>query len=239
MSSALSSLADDNALVLDLFPPEVVRKFEIVSYRNAATILAHNFPIQFSHITKALKAFEINTKMIRLPGGNKGEIAHYVDNLFPDAWKETRITADLHVKLLAARKDEILREYVRLRFLDGHRIDFMNDKVALDLEWNSKDQTYDRDLYAFSTFHTAGAIEVGVLLTRGNSMDLDFFRSLGKVIDANGNEGNDYVYKKFGASTTWIGKLIKRLEAGRNGGCPVLALGITPQCVSDYNSERL
>ena len=109
----------------------------------------------------------------------------------------------------------------------------MSGKVALDLEWNSKDQTYDRDLYAFSAFYDASAIDVGIILTRGSSLDTDFFRSLGKVLGKDGiTEGKEEVYKKFGASTTWMGKLLYRLDAGRNGGCPVLAIGIKPACVS-------
>ena len=40
--------------------------------------------------------------------------------------------------------------------------------------------------------------------------------------------------QKYGASTTWMGKLIYRLNAGRNGGCPVLAIGIGPGCISDW-----
>ncbi|MBM2309842.1 restriction endonuclease, partial [Sulfitobacter pseudonitzschiae] len=48
-----------------------------------------------------------------------------------------------------------------------------------------------------------------------------------------GTDGTEDVYKKFGASTTWMGKLLYRLDAGRNGGCPVLAVGITPSCVRD------
>ncbi len=65
-------------------------------------------------------------------------------------------------------------------------------------------------------------------------MDTSFFRSLGKVLEKDGSEGKGDVYKKYGASTTWMGKLLYRLDAGRNGGCPVLAIGITPDCVSDY-----
>jgi len=133
----------------------------------------------------------------------------------------------------AKAKDEVLSEYTRQGFLDGHRIDFLNGRVALDLEWNSKDQTYDRDLYAFSAFYEAGAIDVGVILTRGASLDNTFFRSLGKVLNKDGTAGKDDVYRKFGASTTWMGKLLYRLDAGRNGGCPVLAIGITPDCVAE------
>ena len=229
-----SSVADDRPLVESAFPLPVRQKFEIHSYRNAATILSRNFPRQFEQIIDALEAFEITRTMIRSPGGNKGPIAKYVDGLFPfPDWQEARIVGDLHVRLLAATGNATLREYIREGYLDGHRIDFVSGKVALDLEWNSKDQTYDRDLYAFSAFHAAGAIEVGVLLTRGNGLDTDYMRTLGKVLTKSGVQGPEDVYKKFGASTTFMGKLQYRLEAGRNGGCPVLALGITPACVAD------
>ena len=127
----------------------------------------------------------------------------------------------------------VFSSYTREGFLDGHRIDFVKGRVALDLEWNSKDQTYDRDLYAFSAFYDAGAIDVAVIITRGSSLDNAFFRSLGKVLEKDGTEGKGQVYKKYGASTTWMGKLLYRLDAGRNGGCPVLAIGITPACVRD------
>lgn len=237
MSNGLS--ADDWSRVKGLFPPDVRRKFEIHSYRNAAAILSQNFPTEFSDILDALREFSITTAMIRMPGGSKGMVARYVDSLFrPPTWQETRISADLHVRLSTVKGGDAPQEYVRTGHLDGHRIDFLNGKVALDFEWNSKDQTYDRDLYAFSAFHSAGAIEVGILLTRGNAMTNDFMRAMGKVLDKSGREGGDEVVRKFGASTTFMGKLLPRLDAGRNGGCPILALGITPNCVSDYCPER-
>ena len=228
-------IADENRIVENVFTAELRNKFEIFSYRNAATILESSYPLQFSNILKALEVFQITKQMIRLPGGNKGPIASYVDTLFieSDGWKETRITADLHVKLLHAKfKNKILADYIREGYLDGHRIDFLNNRVALDFEWNSKDQTYDRDLYAFSAFYEAGAIDVGVIITRGTSLDNEYFRGLGKVLKPDGTEGTRDVYSKYGASTTWMGKLLYRLDAGRNGGCPVLAIGITPRCIN-------
>lgn len=228
-------IADSNALVAGIFSDAIRAKFEIYSYRNAASILKSSFPSQFEQIVDALEAFSITTAMIREPGGSKGQIAKYVDTLFRDEWAETRISADLHVKLLHAKKgSEIIDQYTRQGFLDGHRIDFVNGRVAVDLEWNSKDQTYDRDLYAFSAFYEAGAIDLGVVITRGTSMDNSFFRTLGNVLKKDGTEGSQPVYKKFGASTTWMGKLLYRLDAGRNGGCPVLAFGIKPSCVLDW-----
>jgi len=225
------NIADPDAGFQHYFPDDVLQKFEVFSYRNAAGVLASSFPEQFKTLLSVLSEFRITREQIRTPGGSKGPIAQYVDSLFPIDWVEARISADLHVKLLHAKGSGVFRQYVREGFLDGHRIDFVNGKVALDLEWNSKDQTYDRDLYAFSAFYEAGAIDVGIILTRGSSLDNAFFRSLGKVLNKDGAEGREDVYKKFGASTTWMGKLLYRLDAGRNGGCPVLAIGITPNCI--------
>lgn len=224
---------DPAALVGAVIPEDILAKFEIHSYRNAASILRSGFPDQFDALICALGRFSITRRQIRTPGGSKSVIAKYVDTLFDKNWREMRISADLHVTLQSPKGREIYGKYVREGFLDGHRIDFVNGRVALDLEWNSKDQTYDRDLYAFSAFYDAGAIDVGIILTRGSSLDNAFFRSLGRVLNKDGSEGAGEVYKKYGASTTWMGKLLYRLDAGRNGGCPVLAIGITPRCIED------
>lgn len=227
-------VSDPRESIAAVFEAGLLKRYEIFSYRNAASILKNSFPDQFRELTSALQNLDITKTMIRTPGGSKGPIAKHVDTLFGHNWQEARISADLHVKLSDPKnKNRVLSQYVREGYLDGHRIDFVNGKVALDLEWNSKDQTYDRDLYAFSAFYDAGAIDVGVIITRGSSLDNKFFRSLGKVLTKTGQMGTEDVYKKYGASTTWMGKLLYRLDAGRNGGCPVLAVGITPSCVSD------
>jgi hypothetical protein len=42
------------------------------------------------------------------------------------------------------------------------------------------------------------------------------FKNLGKEI-----------WDKFGMSTTWMGKLLPRIEGGGGGGCPILVFGIS------------
>ncbi len=88
------------------------------------------------------------------------------------------------------------------------------------MEWNSKDQTFDRDLYALRTFYECGVISCGIIMTRSESMN-DIFEELG-------------VKSKYGASTTWMGKLLPRIRSRRHGGCPLFIVGITPSVVTDW-----
>lgn len=243
--------ADPQDIVDRKVPQSVRDKYEVYSYRNAAVILAEARQQEFAEIVSALDAFKITTDMIRTAGGNESDIPkEFTKTLRPLGWHETIINADLNVKLswreptgemkkgkpvLAPKTRVIERE----RYLDGHKIDYVKGKVAFDLEWNSKDQTFDRDLYAMNAFFQSGAIDVGVLVTRSEALN-EVFRTVGPALTKTGEIEKTRAgverptMSKYGASTTWMGKLIYRLNAGRNGGCPILAIGIKPSAVSDW-----
>lgn len=229
--------ADAREVVERKIPLDLRGKYEIYSYKNAAVILSEVRQVEFGDICAALREFSITSEMIRRAGGNESEMPRVFSKaLRPLGWHETVIRADLQVSLrwrevigrsksgrpvTAAKERTVKRE----GYLDGHKIDYVKGQVAFDLEWNSKDQTFDRDLYAFSAFFLSGAIDCAVLVTRSRSMNT-IFRHYGLMA-------------KYGASTTWMGKLLYRLNAGRNGGCPVLVVGITPACVSDWPPAEL
>ena len=42
--------------------------------------------------------------------------------------------------------EDPIDEKILKGYIDGHNIDFIKEKVAFDLEWNSKDQTFDLSL---------------------------------------------------------------------------------------------
>ena len=52
--------------------------------------------------------------------------------------------------------------------------------------------------------------------------------SMNQIFSSMGSE----IKKKYGASTTWMGKLLPRIHARRHGGCPLLVVGLTPDTVS-------
>jgi CRISPR-associated protein Csd2 len=225
--------ADAASFVARYMPADILARYEVYSYRNAALILSEAHPVEFAELIGALRNFKISTAIISKAGGNESDIPKLMSKLLrPLGWHETTIQADLLVKLLW-RQSELTptgkavtalktRELVKAKFLDGHKVDYVKGRVAFDLEWNSKDQTFDRDLYAFSAFSQCGVIDAGVLLTRSAALN-PIFKSMGLM-------------NKYGASTTWMGKLLYRLNAGRNGSCPVLAIGIKPECIVDWDA---
>jgi hypothetical protein len=248
--------ADPDVVVKSKIPKEIRDKYEILSYRNAAVILSETRKAEFREIVDTLVSFSITKNMIRRAGGNESDIPKiFSERLRPLGWHETIVQADLNVKLAWKEQVGIKKngkpkfetrrsEKIRKRFLGGHKIDYVKDRVAFDLEWNSKDQTFDRDLYAFNTFFLSGIVDVGILVTRGESFS-PFLKTLGQALTRQGKpefkkDGKTprLTHEKYGPSTTWWGKLVYRLNAGRNGGCPVLAVGITPNCVSDLKKKN-
>lgn len=195
----------------DYIPEDIRDLYEVHDYHHAAAVLANEFPQEFGQILQALRQFRISVADIVSAGGNESNIPKIVSGILrPLGWREEKLQAELVVDGQPVRSDT-------------HWVDYVKGRVAFDLEWNSKDQTFDRDLFAFRNFHEYGKISAGILLTRSASLN-DVFGQLG-------------VKTKYGASTTWMGKLLPRLSAGRGGGCPILVFGITPALIHDLNER--
>jgi len=240
--------ADSPADVERYISAEVRELYDVYSYRHAAAILANSFPDELAEIEAALLAFRITTRDIGTPGGNESVMPKkFSRTLRPAGWVESRIQGDLLVrmqeydetflpdgKVKKVKRSESTTRMIE-NFIDGHKIDYVKGRVAFDLEWNSKDQTFDRDLYALRTFHECGLISAGVMVTRSEKLNpvFDVVPQLNKAGEAIGKT----VRAKYGASTTWMGKLLYRLNAGRHGGCPVLVFGITPKLIEDWNPQ--
>lgn len=122
-------------------------------------------------------------------GGNESPIPKRFSSILrPLGWEERQLNARLLVD-----EEEVSH--------DSHKVDYLKGRVAFDLEWNSKDQTFDRDLYAFRAFFDYGKISLGILATRSNELD-PWIASLGEYTDKYGTKRN---YKnKFGpARLAW------------------------------------
>lgn len=216
----------------DYIEPDLLEKFEFHNFNHAIEIITQAFPNEWAEILDCLRNLDITTDDLRVSGGNETNIPKKFDNvLYPYGWREIRISGDLHIKISPRQADVPFEERVLEGDIDGHNIDFLKGRVAFDLEWNSKDQTFDRDLLAMRTYYDCDIVSAGIIVTRSEELN-DVFRT---VYDYDRNSRMwKPVFRKYGASTTWMGKLLYRLESRRNGGCPVLAIGIKKKCISDW-----
>lgn len=213
--------------IKDYVWPELLPRYEFLNYGHALEIIAIGYPKQWAEVQECLRNLVITHKDITTGGGSESAIPKKFDEvLYPYGWREIRICGDLTVELYPRRKgargdyEEAPIDTITIeRYVDGHNIDFVKGKVALDLEWNSKDQTFDRDILAMKTYFECGVIDAGIIITRAENLN-DVFSELG-------------VKSKYGASTTWMGKLQYRLDSRRQGGCPILAIGIGKKNVKD------
>ena len=204
-------------------------RLEFYSYGHALEILHDAFPAEWEEVQTCLRQLRLTVADLKTAGGNESPIPKKFDHvLYPFGWREIRISGDLIVKKYprqtAQRRGRFADQPYETEtiegYIDGHNIDFLKNRVAFDLEWNSKDQTFDRDLLAMRTYFDCGLIDVGIIVTRAEELN-DIFRK-------------ENIVAKYGASTTWMGKLLSRLDSRRNGGCPILAVGIRKGCVEEY-----
>ena len=188
--------------ISDYIDADLLDRFEFYNYNHAIEIITQAFPKEWSDVVECLRKLDITTDDLPRQADQRGR--------FSSVPFEERVTEN---------------------YIDGHNIDFLKGRIAFDLEWNSKDQTFDRDLLAMRTYYDCDIVSAGIIVTRSQELN-DVFKTV-YDFDKNSHSWKP-IMRKYGASTTWMGKLLYRLESRRNGGCPVLAIGIKKNCVSDW-----
>ncbi|WP_293912336.1 BglII/BstYI family type II restriction endonuclease [Deinococcus sp.] len=132
-----------NEELADYVPAELLGRYEVYSFRHAAEILSTTCKLEFGELLTALRDFQITVADIRKPGGNESDIPKKMSDLLrPLGWKETRVQGDLLVRRMArtgkAKDEQTEDAYTLPNFIDGHNIDYVKNRVAFDMEWNSE-----------------------------------------------------------------------------------------------------
>jgi hypothetical protein len=195
-------------MALDLLPDAVREGYEVKEWRHALAILKVDFPKQWDDLLYTLTSFRLFRSEIVRPGGGRTHISARLDAYFhARGWHEEIVNTDFRIN----------GESVDSR---GHKVDNYFDGVACDVEWNNKTEFFDRDLNNFARLHQLGAVHVGIIITRASHLQSEVFEPLG--VD---EEGKPYA-GKYGSSTTHMDKLVRKVNGGAAGGCPVVAFGI-------------
>jgi len=186
---------------LHLIPPDIRARYEVHEWRNATGVLLTAHPGEWADIIATLRKFRLYKADILKGGGNKGNISKRIDGeLFLQGWRETQFHTVIKVDNFE-------------RASPTHKVDCFKGRIALEVEWNSKDSVYDRDLNNFRLLFDLRVIDAGVIVTRCTELE-NLLINIGRKKSS------------YGKSTTHIDKLLPKLEGGGGGGCPILVFGI-------------
>jgi hypothetical protein len=129
---------------------------------HAAGILAQDFPESLRELASALADLTLPITEIIGSGGGETKFTQRLRRTLTEAgWPK-------HVFEISKTVDGTPREST------SHEVDHVKRTpagvLALEIEWNNKDPFFDRDLENFKRLHAEGAISVGILITRGRSL---------------------------------------------------------------------
>ena len=136
--------------------------FDIHALNHAQAVLERDFPKPMSELCDIMLDFTIPVEELVRRGGGEAPFTQRLRRSFESiGWPKQEITIGKTI-------DGEERESTT------HIIDHVRSSeaglVALEIEWNNKDPFYDRDLENFQRLHHEGAISVGVIITRGSSL---------------------------------------------------------------------
>ncbi len=143
-----------------------VNGYEIYFTRFANSIFSEIFQDAKEELTDILNNFHIKRELIIAGGGGKSKITQTLEkSLYDHDWNKKNVTDEHFVD-----GEKIVSE--------SHEIDhyktFENGSVGLEIEWNNKDPFYDRDLENFRKLHYINSTAIGIIITRGNSLQESF-----------------------------------------------------------------
>jgi hypothetical protein len=138
------------------------RGFDVLYLSHARAILSADFPDAAGELEEALLAASIPIEEIIAGGGGEAKGTQRLRRALAErGWRKSKFEVEKHVNGVKLQSQSHEVDHVRA-FEDG--------TIALEIEWNNKDPFYDRDLENYKRLHADGAISVGVIVTRGRSL---------------------------------------------------------------------
>ena len=151
-----------------LFERLIERGFNVMMIHHAEAILDRDMPDAVIAIEETLLDVTIPVTELVAGGGGEALVTQRIRRAFhADGWRKQNIIIEKTLKLTPNGEPRVLQS-------TSHEIDHVKTfnawTAALEIEWNNKDPFYDRDLENFKRLHAEGAISVGGLITRGDSL---------------------------------------------------------------------
>lgn len=167
--------------------------FQVETHSHAEAILSVDFPDAVEELQAVVGELSIPIEEIIGSGGGESLGTQRLRNgLAAVGWKKLNFVVEKRINGVA-------REAI------SHEIDHVKEfgpgVIACEIEWNNKDPFFDRDLENFKRLHADGAISVGIIITRGTSMQDAMKEMVHRFAVERGLSSHDAV-EAFGMSRT-------------------------------------
>lgn len=144
--------------------------FDVLARNHAEAILAHDFPSELDLLTRVLTEFRISmSEIVTGGGGEAGPTQRLRHELSDLNWRKHNFTIGISVD--GHTRAGVSHEVDHVKFAEA-------GALALEIEWNNKDPFFDRDLENFQRLHALSAISVGIVVTRGASLQDAFLERI-------------------------------------------------------------
>lgn len=138
-------------------------EFEVQLVSHARSILEGEFPGALNELTDVLLGIRLPITEIIGSGGGETKFTQRLRRALAElGWRKHNFVIEKIVD--GERRESTSHEVDHVRRVENVGV------IACEIEWNNKDPFFDRDLENFKRLHAEGAISVGVLITRGRSL---------------------------------------------------------------------
>lgn len=157
--------------------------FDVLTRNHAEAILAHDFPTELDLVSRVLLEFRISLAEVIQGGGGEAGLTQRLRHQLSDLnWRKHNFSVTTVVD--GRERAGISHEVDHVKFAEA-------GALALEIEWNNKDPFFDRDLENFQRLHALSAISLGVVVTRGASMQDAFLDRITGWLKAEGLASED------------------------------------------------
>lgn len=144
------------------------RGFDIQYISHAQSILTGEFAPQLKELAEVLGNLSLPITEIIGSGGGETWFTQRTRNAL------TKLGWQKHNFVISKTIDGVEKEST------SHEVDHvktvpMVGTIGCEIEWNNKDPFFDRDLENFKRLHAEGAISVGIIITRGSSLQAEIW----------------------------------------------------------------
>ena len=154
-----------------MFDRLVAKGFDIRFESHAQAILERDFSSACWSIEQALADLEIPVSHLVGSGGGESLITQGLRRrLEADGWAKHQFSVTISV--------DGTQVVSQSHAVDHFRRELDVGSLALEIEWNNKDPFFDRDLDTFRRLHAQGALSVGIVVTRGESLQVGLVQAI-------------------------------------------------------------